>query len=126
MAVGQVRPLVREHGVELPGIEHGQGGAGEHDRGGAARHAVRGRLRGIEHDGGACAGQPAPGDARGLSVRAGSPLGPLDAAPVPPGQHGQGQRGGDRGQAEAKLEGRAAVDDGRARSAGHRAADGLG
>jgi hypothetical protein len=48
-----VRTLVREHGRELRGIEDGQGAAGEHDSAGAPGQAVGGRLRDIEHHGGA-------------------------------------------------------------------------
>ena len=90
-----------------------------------------GRPRRIKHDGPGLnstvrrgtlgsAGQLPAGHARDLRVRAVSPPGALDAAPVPPGQDGRGHRGS--GGAEAELENRAAVHPGGARPASHRTA----
>jgi hypothetical protein len=121
----QVGSLVRQHGPELRAVENSEGPAAEHDRGRPAGHAVRDRLRRIEHDGGAGARQPAAGDPGDGAVRASLPPGPQHAAPVSPGRYGRHERGEDRDRAQGQLEDRAPVDRRAARSSGDRAAEGL-
>ena len=117
--------LVRQHGGQLRLVEHGQGAAGEHDGGRAARDAVRGGPR-VVQDHGAGAGQRAAGQDRRLGVRAAAHPGALRAAAVPPQRHGGRRRDQHRQGRDAKLVGRAAVDDRSTRPAGHRPAQDTG